>query len=77
MRAFLDGQGYTQAEWTSTVRKTSGVPTTLAPLGRDITAALLEHGYVLTMVNMYVLHGLGELRAIDRTRFARLAAGAT
>ena len=77
VRAFLDGQGYTQAEWTSTVRKTSGVPTTLAPLGRDITAALLEHGYVLTMVNMYVLHGLGELRAIDRTRFARLAAGGT
>jgi hypothetical protein len=51
------------------------VPTTLAPLGRQITAALLEHGYVLAMVNMYVLHGLGALRAIDRTRFARLAAG--
>ncbi len=75
VRQFLDGQGYTPAQWASIVRKTSGVPTTLAPLGRDTTAALLEHGYVLAMVNMYVLHGLGELRAIDRTRFARLAAG--
>ena len=77
VREFLDAQGYTQSEWASIVRTTSGVPTTLAPLGRDITAALLEHGHVLATVNMYVLHGLGELRAIDRTRFARLAAGGT
>jgi membrane protein implicated in regulation of membrane protease activity len=77
VRAFLDSQGYTDAGWTSLVKKTSGVATTLAPLGRETTAALLEHGYVLTLVNMYVLHGLGELRPIDRTRFVRLAAGTT
>ena len=75
VRAFLDGQGYSAAEWASLVRTTSGVPTTLAPLGRGTTAALLEHGYVLTLVNLYVLHGLGELRPIDRSRFSRLAGG--
>jgi hypothetical protein len=71
-RQFLDSQGYTDAEWTTWVKKTSGVPTTLAPLGRDLTAALLEHGYMMTLVNLYVLHGLGELRAVDRARFSRL-----
>jgi hypothetical protein len=76
-RQFLDQQGYTPDTWAVVVRKTSGVPTTLAPLGRETTAALLEHGYVLTMINMYVMHGLGELRAIDRSRFTRLAGGAT
>ena len=74
-RCFLDHQGYTPDAWQVVVRETSGVPTTLAPLGREITAMLLEHGYVLTLVNMYVMHGLGELRPIDRTRFPRLAAG--
>jgi len=74
-RHFLDQQGYTTDMWTAVVRKTSGVPTTLAPLGRDTTAALLEHGYVLTLVNTYVMHGLGALRPIDRARFIRLVGG--
>ena len=71
-RQFLDRQGYTVDGWMAWAQKTSGVPTTLAPLGSDTTAALLEHGYVLTLVNLYVMHGLGELRDIDRTRFSRL-----
>jgi hypothetical protein len=74
-RGFLDQQGYTADAWATVVRKTSGVPTTLAPLGREMTAMLLEHGYVLTLVNMYVMHGLGRLRPIDRTRFPRLVSG--
>jgi hypothetical protein len=76
-RKFLDDQGYTTEEWSTWVRTTSGVPTTLAPLGPEITRALLEHGYMLTMVNMYVLYGLGELRPVDRTRFGRLVKGAS
>ncbi len=76
-RTFLDSQGYTVDEWSKWVRTTSGVPTTLAPLGRETTAALLEHGYMLTLINMYVLHGLGELRPVDRGRFARLVSGAS
>jgi len=74
-RCFLDQQGYTADAWIDVARKTSGVPTTLAPLGRETTAILLEHGYVLTLVNMYVMHGLGQLRPIDRARFARLVTG--
>jgi hypothetical protein len=74
-REFLDKQGYSGDQWKAWARNTSGVPTTLAPLGRETTAALLEHGYMLTLINMYVLHGLGELRAIDRSRFGRLVTG--
>jgi membrane protein implicated in regulation of membrane protease activity len=74
-RQFLDSQGYTVDGWKDWARTTSGVPTTLAPLGRDTTAALLEHGYVLTMVNLYVLQGLGRLAPLDRSRFARLVGG--
>ncbi len=74
---FLDKQGYTVADWTTWVRRTSGVPTTLAPLGRETSAALLEHGYMLTLVNLYVLHGLGGLHDIDRSRFGRLVSGAS
>jgi predicted acylesterase/phospholipase RssA len=74
-RAFLDAQGYTPDWWKKIVGETSGVPTTLAPLGVDTTAKLLEHGYVLTMVNLYVLEGLGSLRPIDRDRFRRLSSG--
>jgi hypothetical protein len=76
-RRYLDGLGYTPDWWKTLVRTTSGVPTTLARLGRDTTAALLEHGYMLTLINLYVLHGLGELSPVDRPRFARLAGGTT
>jgi predicted acylesterase/phospholipase RssA len=70
--AFLDAQGYAQEWWDRTVHTTSGVGTVLSPLGVPVTSALLEHGYVLTMINAYVLDGLGELRPIDRQRFTRL-----
>ena len=73
---FLAGQGYTPEWWTGVVGTTSAVGTTLAKLGRDTTAALLEHGYVLTLVNLYVILGVGQLdQPLDRSRFARLAAG--
>ncbi len=75
---YLDGQGYTPEWWASTVVTTSGVGTTLAKLGRSTTAALLEHGYVLTLVNLHVILGIGDLdRPLDRSRFQRLAAGQT
>ncbi len=69
---FLDNQGYNQDWWDQTVHTTSGTGTVLSALGVPVTSALLEHGYVLTMVNAYVLDGLGELRPIDRQRFTRL-----
>jgi hypothetical protein len=70
--SFLDKQGYTQDWWDKTVHTTSGTGTVLSALGVPVTSALLEHGYVLTMINAYVLDGLGELRPIDRQRFTRL-----
>ena len=76
-REFLLASGYTENEWEALARETSGVATTLAPLGGTITAKLLEHGYVLTMINLFVIHGLGELVPIDRARFTRLCMPAT
>jgi predicted acylesterase/phospholipase RssA len=70
--AFLDECGYSPQWWDDVAARTSGVATTLARLGADTTAELLEHGYVLTMVNLYVLEGRGGLRRVDRERFARL-----
>jgi predicted acylesterase/phospholipase RssA len=75
-REFLERSGYTPEWWASTVRATAGVKTTLAPLGVDTTALLLEHGYVLTLVNLYVMLGLGNVDSpIERSRFTRLATG--
>jgi hypothetical protein len=69
---YLDNQGYNEDWWDKTVHTTSGTGTVLSALGVPVTSALLEHGYVLTMINAYVLDGLGELRPIDRQRFTRL-----
>ena len=70
--AFLADQGYTEVDWDALVGRTSGAATTLARLGTATTAELLEHGYVLTMVNLYVLDDTCPLRPIDRDRFRRL-----
>ena len=69
---FLDDQGYTSAGWDDVVGRTRSVGTTLAPLGVEPTAELLEHGYVLTAVLLYVIDGKGTLSTIDRTRFRAL-----
>jgi Patatin-like phospholipase len=73
---FLLDSGYSREWWDATVKETSGTKTTLAKLGVDRTAKLLEHAYVLTRVNLYVILGLGELSTpVDRARFARLVQG--
>ena len=70
---FLDDQGYTSARFgTTSWAEQRSVGTTLAPLGVEPTAELLEHGYVLTTVLLYVIDGKGTLSAIDRTRFHAL-----
>ena len=73
-RAFLDRQdGYDEATWRSWAAQEQAVKTTLAPLGAEVTARLVEHGYVLTMINLYVLDGLGSLEdPLDRARFREL-----
>jgi hypothetical protein len=73
---FLRDSGYTPEWWDATVEETSGTRTTLAKLGVDLTAKLLEHAYVLCRVNLYVIAGLGDLsEPVDRDRFKRLARG--
>lgn len=69
---FLREHSYSEAKWDEIVRGTSGVATTLARLGTDCSAQLLEHGYVLAMVNLYVVSGRGSLREISRERLRDL-----
>ena len=73
---FLLDSGYSPEWWDATVKETSGTKTTLAKLGVDLTAKLLEHAYVLSRVNLYVILGLGDLSTpVDRDRFTRLVQG--
>ena len=74
-RRFLDDHGYTEAWWKTVVKDNAGVATTFEKLGTETTARLLEHGYVLTLINLYVILGLGSLGSLDRERFRRLALG--
>ena len=74
--AFLDNYGLRSDGWDELVHRTSGVPTTLKALGSDVCVDLLEHAYILTTVNTYVVLGLGKLptasRADLRRRFAAM-----
>jgi predicted acylesterase/phospholipase RssA len=74
--AYLKAAGYTREWWDRTAAANANVPTTLAPLdrrgGQKVTTRLLEHGYVLTVVALHVLHDLLPLEPLDRARFERL-----
>jgi Ca2+/Na+ antiporter len=77
-RSFLDRYGVSAAEWSDKAAASSAVPTTLKPLGADVCASLLEHGYMLTTANLHVILGHGDMtRTVERARFTRLAGGAT
>ncbi len=69
--AFLDGYGLTSDGWDELVHRTSGVATTLKALGQDICVDLLEHAYILTSVNTYVILGLGHLPGWSRDDLRR------
>jgi hypothetical protein len=62
--------------WASRARADAGVKTTLAALTAPIAADLLEHAYLLTRVNAYVVLGLGtlpdDLAPFRRARFEAL-----
>jgi hypothetical protein len=73
---FLRDSGYSPQWWDTIVKETSETKTTLAKLGVELTAKLLEQAYVLTRVNLYVILDVGKLDApVERARFARLARG--
>lgn len=75
---YLTAMGYTRDWWNTTTDANAAVATTLARLngkqakGRNVTAELLEHGYVSTVINLHVLHDLVPLVPIERERFSRL-----
>jgi len=77
-RSFLDRYGLSMSAWDDIAKASSAVPTTLKPLGAEVCAALLEHGYMLATANLHVIFGHGDMtRTIERPRFARLARGET
>lgn len=77
-RSFLDRYGVSAPAWDEIAAASSSVPTTLKPLGADVCASLLEHGYVLAAANLHVIFGHGDMtRTIERSRFTRLAHGDT
>jgi hypothetical protein len=58
--AALATLGRSAPDWDALVRSNPKVPTTLGALGVRVTAELLEHAWVLTVVNLYVILGYGE-----------------
>lgn len=77
---FLADIGAREDEWEERAARNAGVKTTLAALGPQVTADLLEHAYLLTTVNAYVILGLGSLPRgpsdtgpFARSRFEALA----
>jgi predicted acylesterase/phospholipase RssA len=76
-RIILTEAGYTPEWWKGLTSANAALPTTLAALGHSAVADLLEHGYVLTAVQLFVVHGLGTLEHLpDRSLFSTLARGA-
>jgi hypothetical protein len=59
-------------EWARTAKADTDVPTVLRKLGRETTARLLRHSYVLTMCNLHVVHGYPLLPMPSVADFARL-----
>jgi Patatin-like phospholipase len=74
-RAMLDRAGYSEKAWEEITHANAHTGTTLAKLGADRTAQLLEHGYLLTRVNLYIQHGLGSLDDVRPDRFRALVGG--
>jgi hypothetical protein len=67
---FLDRMGADPEIWARRADKNARVKTTLGALGPVVTADLLEHAYLLTRVNLYVILGRGSLEGAN-TDYAR------
>jgi predicted acylesterase/phospholipase RssA len=73
---FLDNIGADPGAWERQADANARVKTTLGALGPTVTADLLEHAYLLTRVNLYVILGRGSLEGAEadcaRSRFEDL-----
>jgi hypothetical protein len=73
---FLGRIGADVDTWGKRADANARVKTTLGALGPSVTADLLEHAYLLTRINVYVILGRGQLDAAEpecaRSRFEEL-----
>ncbi len=69
---FLGDSSDARERWERRASSNASVPTVLGAIGADETLDLMEHSYTSTLVGLYVVEGLGELRTFDRVRFAGL-----
>lgn len=72
-RAALTALGDGEQAWAITADQNSRVGTVLSALGVDIAARLLQHAYVLAMINLHVLLDYPLLEIPDTKRFEQLA----
>lgn len=66
---FLGDDKTSRDRWAALARSNASVPTVLDALGVRPTVDLIEHAYISTLVGLYVIHGIGQLRDFDRERF--------
>jgi hypothetical protein len=66
---FIDAQ-HNDHEWQAMGARNGSVPTTLGPIGPNVTLDLMEHAYTSTIVGLYVLHGIGRLDPFPRALYA-------
>lgn len=60
-RAVIAALGEDQRdEWKQIARDDAAVATTLSKLGREVSARLVYHGYVVAMCNLYVIFGADD-----------------
>jgi hypothetical protein len=67
----LASAGAEEDVWEWRAQHSPRVPTVLRALGADVAADLLEHAFLLTIVNCYVILGLGALPSADRLARSR------
>ena len=71
----LHASGVTRAQWDDVARDNAAVTTALAPLGREVSARILWHAYVLAMVNLHVILDFPLHPIPDRHAFGALVGG--
>ena len=71
-KEFLDNYGVSESDWDAIVKETSGVGTTLKPLGAPICAKLLEHVRAHHRQSVCGARPRHLDRTIDRQRFVTL-----
>ena len=67
----LEALGAGEEAWDRRAERSPQVPTVLSAVGEEAAADLLEHAFLLTALNSYVVLGLGALPSVERCRRER------